>query len=198
METRDATLKDCEQITEIHLRSFNRFFLSSLGRRFLKKFYGACIKSHEVVAVACWSPEGEMTGFSVGTSRPEGFYKRLLVKNFPVFSLEAAILLFTKPKALLRLALNLTKTRDGEASAEIAELLSIATLPEFKGAGIGKQLIAAFEARLKERNCKFVSLTTDYFDNEDTIGFYQKCGYAIENDFIAYPERRMYKMIKYI
>lgn len=198
METRDASLKDCDSITDIHLRSFNKFFLSSLGRRFLKTFYRACIKSPDNVAVVCCSPTGEMAGFAVGTIRSEGYYKRTLLKNFWAFSLEAAMLLFSKPKSLMRLAMNLSKTKENNVSTDVAELLSIATLPEFKGAGIGKQLVAAFEVRLIERNRKTVTLTTDLKDNEDVIGFYQKCGYVIENEFITYPERRMYRMIKYL
>lgn len=196
METRDASLRDFDSITQIHLRSFNKFFLSSLGERFLKIFYKTCIKNTESIAVVCCTPEGKMAGFAVGTLNSAGYYKRLLIKNLSVFGPEAARLLFTKPKALLRLALNLTKTTETEDSAKMAELLSIATLPEYKGAGIGKLLIMAFEAKLKENSCEAVSLTTDFYDNEDVIKFYQKCGYVIKNEFTTYPDRLMYRMIK--
>lgn len=198
MVTREATLKDCDSITEIHLRSFDNFFLSSLGRRFLKIFYKACIKNPESIAVVCCSPAGEIVGFAVGTSRSEGYYRKLLIKNIPAFFLEAALLLFTKPKALKRLALNLTKSDGTDDADNAAELLSIATLPEFKGSGIGKQLLDVFEVKLRERGCITVSLTTDYYDNADVVRFYQNGGYKIKNDFIAYPDRRMYRMIKHL
>jgi ribosomal protein S18 acetylase RimI-like enzyme len=198
MVTRGASLKDCDSITQIHLQSFNKFFLSSLGERFLKIFYKTCIKNPESIAVVCCTPEREMAGFAVGTLNSKGYYKRLLIKNLSVFGPEAVKLLFTKPKALLRLALNLTKTKENEDSANMAELLSIAILPELRGAGIGKLLIIAFEAKLKEKSCEAVSLTTDFYDNEDVIKFYQKCGYVIKNEFTTYPDRRMYRMIKYL
>ncbi len=198
MVTRDASLKDCDSITEIHLRSFSRFFLSSLGRRFLKIFYKACIKNPETIAIVCCMASGEIAGFAVGTSRSEDYYRKLLIKNIPVFSLEAALLLFTRPKALIRLALNLAKSDGTDDTDNAAELLSIATLPEYTGSGIGKQLLEAFEVRLKERDCTTVSLTTDYYDNADVVRFYQNVGYELKNDFITYPDRRMYRMIKTI
>lgn len=198
MYYRDANLSDCDSIVEIHLQSFNNFFLTSLGKRFLRTFYKSCIKSNETVSVVCYDESDEMLGFAMGSTKAEGFYKRLLLNNIPAFSLEAIRLLFTKPGALVRLTYNLTKSGESESDIDHAELLSIATLPEAKGQGIGKQLIEAFESRLRERGSNLVSLTTDYYDNDSVVGFYIKSGYTIENDFVAYPERRMYRMIKHL
>ena len=41
-----------------------------------------------------------------------------------------------------------------------------------------------------------LSLTTDYYDNEQAVGFYKSQGYEVMYDFVTYPERRMYRLIK--
>ena len=41
-----------------------------------------------------------------------------------------------------------------------------------------------------------ISLTTDYYNNEKTIAFYKKMGYAVLYEFVTYPNRKMYRMIK--
>jgi ribosomal protein S18 acetylase RimI-like enzyme len=193
---REATLKDCDPIVEIHLQSFKSFFLTSLGDRFLKTFYRSCIKSNETVIIVCCNDEEKMAGFAMGCLRADGFYKRLLLKNLLPFSLEAARIFISKPGALVRLVNNLTKTEVRSESQGHSELLSIASCPEFKGQGTGKRLLDYFEERIKEKGGRVVSLTTDYYNNENVIQFYTKSGYEIDEDFVAYPDRRMYRMIK--
>lgn len=193
---REAKLSDCDKIVEIHLSAFNNFFLTSLGGRFLKTFYRSCIKSDETVIIVCCDDNGNLAGFAMGSLKAAGFYKRLLFKNLLPFSLEAVKLIISKPKALVRLVNNLTKTDERSESHEFSELLSIASSPEFRGQGIGRKLLDSFEEKIREEGGRVVSLTTDYSDNRDVIEFYRKSGYKIENDFISYPDRRMYRMIK--
>lgn len=193
---REATPEDLEQMVQIHLVSFKSFFLTSLGDRFLKTFYRSCIKSNEAVTVVCCDDNGMPAGFAMGSLRADGFYKRLLLRNFLPFSFEAVKLIFSKPGALVRLVKNLTKTEERSESPDFSELLSIASSPEFRGQGIGRKLLDSFEEKIREEGGRVVSLTTDYFDNGDVIEFYRKSGYEIENDFISFPDRRMYRMIK--
>lgn len=196
MIVRDAILGDCSTLAEIHLKSFNDFFLSTLGNKFLETFYKACIKNPGAVAIVCTTTEGVTTGFALASLKSQGFYRNILVNNFFAFSLEAIRLLFSRPGALLRLALNLSKS--GSDAGDKAELLSIASLPEYSGKGAGKLLIETIENRLKDHQCKAITLTTDYHDNDKVIGFYLSRGFKINSDFITYPRRRMYRMIKYL
>jgi len=196
MIVRKAIPGDCDTIAEIHLKSFNDFFLSSLGKRFLETFYKACIKNPAAIAVVCTTEEGVTTGFALISLKSKGFYRNILVNNFFAFSMEAARLMFSRPRALLRLALNLSKS--GSDAGDAAELLSIASLPEYGGKGVGKLLIETIENKLKDHQRKAITLTTDYHDNDKVIGFYQSRGFEIDSDFVTYPRRRMYRMIKYL
>lgn len=196
MIVREAIQGDCSTLAEIHMKSFNDFFLSSLGKRFLETFYKACIKNPTAISVVCATGEGVTTGFALTSLKSKGFYRNILFGNLFAFTMEAVRLLFSRPKALLRLAYNLSKS--GSDVGDAAELLSIASLPEYSGKGVGKLLIDTIESRLKDRQCKAITLTTDYYNNENVIGFYQNRGFKIESEFVTYPGRRMYRMIKYL
>ena len=65
----------------------------------------------------------------------------------------------------------------------------------YLGSGIGKKLLIATEEDVAKHNSK-ISLTTDYYNNEKTIGFYHSLGYQDYYEFVTYPDRRMYRMIK--
>ena len=57
-------------------------------------------------------------------------------------------------------------------------------------------MLEEFEKKLIFHNVSKIALTTDFNDNDSVIKFYNKCGYDVYYDFIAYPNRHMYKMIK--
>ena len=196
MIVREAIQGDCSTLAEIHMKSFNDFFLSSLGKRFLETFYKACIENPGAISIVCTTEQGMSMGFALASIESRGFYRNILFANLFTFSLEAIRLFFSRPRALLRLAYNLSKS--GSDVGDAAELLSIASLPEYSGKGVGKLLIDTIESRLKDRQCKAITLTTDYYNNENVIGFYQNRGFKIESEFVTYPGRRMYRMIKYL
>jgi len=75
-------------------------------------------------------------------------------------------------------------------------LLSIGVSVKKQGQGIGKKLLVQFENEMRAEGCSALSLTTDYNENEKAIHFYKGLGYTVYYDFIAYPNRKMYRMIK--
>ncbi len=59
---------------------------------------------------------------------------------------ETCKLLFTRPKALIRLAKNMTKSADGiEDDGNYAELYSIGVSPTCQGQGVGSRLLSENE-----------------------------------------------------
>ena len=194
---RKATKQDIDGIVKIHQEAFKDFFLTSLGRRFLNLYYSTFIKSDDGV-VYCAEREGEIAGFSACSYESRGFNTKLIKSNIVGFGLEAFGLLFVRPKAILRLVKNLNKedsTGTVKDDGSYAELYSIAVNPSCQGGGVGKLLLTATEADVMEHNDK-ISLTTDYYDNEKTIGFYRSQGYEDYYEFTTYPKRRMWRLIK--
>ena len=194
---RKATINDVADIVVIHEQAFPDFFLTTLGRRFLCLYY-KCMCNCEDAITLCALEEGEVIGFATSSYYSRGFNTALIKKNLFKFGLMGVELLFTKPKAILRLAKNLDKKVKGNATVddgEYAELYSIAVKPGNQGSGIGKKLLIATEEDVARHNSK-ISLTTDYYNNEKTIGFYHSLGYQDYYEFFSYPKRRMWRMIK--
>ena len=196
MNIRKATIKDIETIVEIHLDAFKGFFLTSLGPKFLTFYYTCFIKSKETVTMVA-EEDGIAYGFSASTKECRGFNSRLIKSNFFAFCILSLKMLFTTPGALLRLVKNLTKKGEGvEDNEDYAELYSIGVSKVAQSKGVGKKLLAASEEVMKQEGVKRFSLTTDYDHNEQAVGFYHSMGYETLYEFVTYPNRKMYRLIK--
>lgn len=196
MFIRQATPSDVTSIVSIHNSAFQGFFLTSLGSCFLEFYYSCFIKSSETIVVVV-EEDGNALGFSAASTQCKSFNSRLIKRNFLEFGMVALKMLFTSPKALLRLVKNLTKKSDkAEDDENYAELYSIGVPDNQQGKGIGKCLLKETEQLLKVKGVEKVSLTTDYYDNEATLGFYRSMGYETLYEFVAYPDRKMYRLIK--
>lgn len=194
MLVRNAKKDDVQKIVKIHDERFSGFFLSTLGRPFLKIFYTAFLKEPAVLLVL--EDEGEIKGFAAGSRNNNSFFKKLLKNNLFQFASVGIEILIKNPAALKRM-------RSNANSAEIinfnfAELLSIATFKNSKG--YGKILLNEFETEIGRKNTENlpISLTTDYNENKKVVDFYLQSGYQIHHVFESYQNRKMYRFIKNI
>lgn len=196
MNVRAVDKTEFHVLADIHERAFDGFFLTTLGNRFLRTYYKASLNSAESVAVCTVNDKDQIVGFCIGCTLSKGYHKRLIQSNFAAFLLQGILILFTRPKAIYRLAFNLDKSTNNTDDGNYAELLSIGVLPEAKGTGAGKEMISAFEFEASKRGCQKIALTTDFDNNEHVLEFYKRSGYKILCEFTTYPNRRMYKLIK--
>jgi len=198
MEIKTVLKEDINQVVKVHKASFQGFFLTELGDHFLKVYYD-CVRKDSRGVLLGFYDGGQLFGFAAATTKSNGFNKHLIKRNLEKFSFIGIMLLFTKISALIRLFKNFSKTNsDINDSGAYAELLSIGVSDQKQGQGIGKKLLIELERVMKLKGCSELSLTTDYNNNEKAIGFYNSLGYIIYYEFIAYPERKMYRMIKKI
>ena len=196
MNIRRATINDVNTIVKIHLDAFKGFFLTSLGSQFLKFYYSCFIRSNETVTMVA-EEESVIYGFSASTKVCKGFNGRLIKSNFFAFVMLSLKMLFTTPKSLLRLVKNLTKKGDSvEDDEDYAELYSIGVSKAAQGKGVGKLLLAESERVMKSEGVMRVSLTTDFYNNDQAVGFYHSMGYETLYEFVTYPNRKMYRLIK--
>jgi ribosomal protein S18 acetylase RimI-like enzyme len=198
LTVRNIKLEDIDSIVDVHTEAFSDFFLTTLGRNFLKIYYTSLIKNNDGIALCAHDELKVIVGFCAGTTNSEGFHKRLIMCNPVKFGVQIFILIIKKPKSIIRLFSNLEKQPLKQISGKIAELLSIGITKSAKGMGVGTALVEKFDIELKRRGSTIVTLTTDFYDNDKVISFYNKHGYDIQSEFIAYPDRRMIKMIKYL
>lgn len=196
MTIRNANENDIEGIVRMHCSAFKGFFLTSLGADFLKFYYLNFVRSKETVTLVA-EDGNRVVGFSAATTNCKGFNSRLIKSNLFGFCMLTLKLIFTNPKALLRLVKNLTKkSSEIDDNEEYAELYSIGVDQSQQGKGIGKLMLTKTEVALKHKGVEKVSLTTDYNENEHAIGFYKSMGYKTLYEFVTYPNRKMYRFIK--
>ena len=187
-----------KEVVDVHLSAFPNFFLSTLGTGFLRTYY-RCFVEHKNGNLIVATMDDKVVAFAAATSECRGFNTSLLKKNLFAFGCRFLVLLFTKPMAIVHLANNMTKTSEEvEDNEDYAELYSIGTIAVVQGKGIGTKLMESLEVRLKKQGVEKVSLTTDYVDNDATLSFYKKNGYEVLYEFLTYPNRKMYRLIKKI
>lgn len=198
METiiRQANLDDLDSIVRIHDGAFPGFFLTTLGDGFLKLYYKSVLNSPDGILFV-GNSDNEVVGFCAGTMLSASFNTRLIKSNLISYMWQGIKLLFTHPVRIWHLYKNLSKENpDVGDKGEYAELLSIGVDPNKQGGGAGKKMLIALEEEVKQKGGAKLSLTTDYEDNDKTIGFYHSLGYNEWYDFVTFPNRRMYRMIK--
>tara|TARA_B110000208_G_scaffold180392_1_gene230026 strand:- start:422 stop:1024 length:603 start_codon:yes stop_codon:yes gene_type:complete len=194
-----STIDQSGQIAKIHLKSFPKFFLTTLGYSFLKTYYKSCSKNKEAISLCAVDNETKIIfGFAVGCLNSKGFNKNLIYSNLGAYLFQTFILLFTKPVALVRLFKNLGKGNDIRDKGNYAELLSIGVSPDKKGLGIGQNLLSKFENNVREKGINTITLTTDADSNHSVIKFYKKSGYKVYYEFVTFPNRKMLKLLKKI
>jgi ribosomal protein S18 acetylase RimI-like enzyme len=198
MEIKSVEKYNINDLVEVHKDSFSGFFLTQLGDEFLKVYYDSIRKDRNALLVGFFE-EGVLSGFYAACLISKGFNENLVKQNILKFLILGIRLMFTKPTSLIRLIKNLSKSDPNiNDKGDYAELLSIGVSQKKQGKGIGKELLIQLEKELKQKGCTEISLTTDFDNNDNAIGFYKRLGYSVFYEFIAYPNRKMYRMIKKI
>jgi len=182
-------------VAELHVRAFPQFFLTSLGPRFLQRFYAVVLRSEEGFGMGRFV-DGQLVAFAVGADRAGGFYRDLARRHAPALGLAALGPLVRRPAAALRIARSFGLQAPADDGPDGPVLLSIARHPGPEGRGAGGAVLAAFEAAVEERGGTTVALATDADDNDHVIAFYRGHGYRDRGASAGIGTRRLLRLVK--
>lgn len=182
-------------IAELHVRAFASFFLTSLGARFLTRFYEVVLGSADGVGVGRFV-DGRLVAFAVGADRAAGFYRDLVRRHGPSLALAALGPLVRRPGAAVRLARSFGLQTPAGEEGDGPVLLSIARDPGPAGRGAGGAVLAAFEAEVARRGGASVALATDADGNDDVLAFYRHHGYREVGTTAGVGSRRLVRLRK--
>lgn len=187
--------ENIEKIVDIHLKTFQGFFLTFLGRGFLKQLYKGFIDHENSETIACFKGE-ELVGFLAFSYDISAFYKYLIKKKLIFFAYYSMLAFFRKPKVLFRLLRAFTYSDGSKREEKYIELSSIGVSPEYKNLGIGSILIDELKsfALSAKSNAEYIKLETDAEDNDGANAFYLKNKFVLNN---AYTTREGRKMNEY-
>jgi glycosyltransferase involved in cell wall biosynthesis/ribosomal protein S18 acetylase RimI-like enzyme len=188
---RTATASDLAGIVAIHQRAFNQFFLTRLGRTFLRRYYELVLNYHSGIILVS-ERHGIINGFVCGFADPAEFY-RSMWRNRLNLALPALTALFRHPSlgAHMIQAVRRIQTSATQGPRVWCELSSIAVMPEASGKGLGRTLLAAFLDQSWAKDAQCVYLTTDAEGNDAANALYRDVGFQHARRFLQTKGRWM-------
>lgn len=180
------------EIVTIHLNTFTGFFLTFMGRGFLKQMYQAyCDYDESALLVA--EEDGKALGFLAFSSNFSGLYKFMIKTRLIQFGWYSIGAFFRRPSAFMHIISAFLKPGEAKREEKYVELSSIGVDPNVKSKGIGSKLIDALKDNVDFDKYAYINLETDAVDNEGAINFYEKNGFVRERMFETDEGRKMYE-----
>lgn len=182
--------KHLEAVVNCHLESFQGFFLSFLGPKFLKLLYSEIINSVNGLGVVAIRGN-ELVGFAIGSMDTPGLFKRLVLRRVLRFALCSLLPLIKKPSIIGRLLGAFNAGQKSQEFSSKCSLMSIATSKKCQGQGIGKKILRGFFELARSKGALDVCLTTDAENNDSTNLFYRNNGFVLKRIFLTPEKRKM-------
>ena len=182
-------LKD---IVNIHLETFEGFFLTFMGRGFLKQMY-ASYTEHAESDIFVALDEGCVIGFLAYSCNMSELYKYMIKHRLIQFAWYSLGAFLRKPKVFMRLVRAFLKPSESKRKEKYVELASIGVRPDAKSKGVGSRLIESLKRAIDFNEYAYITLETDANNNEHANRFYKKNGFVIEREFETQNGRRMFE-----
>lgn len=181
-----------DSIVDIHLATFKGFFLTFMGRGFLKQMY-AEYTEHPESNILIATDNGNVVGFLAYSENLSGLYKYMIKHRLVQFALYSIGAFFRKPKVFTRLVRAFLKPSESKRDEKYVELASIGVHPDAKSHGIGSALIDSLKKEVDFCKFAYITLETDAVDNEIANNFYIKNGFTVERNFETREGRKMFE-----
>ena len=193
LELREVQKNEKELIAEIvgiHLDTFKGFFLTFMGKGFLKKMYlSYCDHAPSGLVVAL--EDGRPIGFLAYSADMSGLYKHMIKKRLISFAFYSAGAFFRKPKIFMRLIRAFLKPGESRREENYVELSSIGVSPKVKSKGVGSALISWLKENVDFAKYSYIALETDAENNEGANCFYVKNGFTLVHEYETHEGRKM-------
>ncbi len=186
--------EDVETVVDIHIAGFPGFFLTSLGRKFLLLYYSEVIRSQLGIAFV-YTREGRILGFAAGYFNPGKFYLRLFLRRAFAFAFYSLRAVANQPLIIPRIIRSVLMRFGAPKNENVAELASLAVLPNEEGRGYGLAIIAACIEHIKRKGGKSIVLDV-LKENQSLIQAYQRMGFKVEGE-VAKPNSEILVKFRY-
>lgn len=178
------------EIVDIHIATFQGFFLTFLGKGFLKQLYKGYIE-HKQSNLIIARQDKEIVGFIAYSSDISDLYKYLIKKKLLLFAWYSFVAFIKNPKILFRLLSAFSKSEEVNRKEKYIELASIGVKPDVKAQGIGSSMISYMKEQIDFNEYEYISLETDAENNEYANKFYQKNGFILARTYETKQNRKM-------
>lgn len=179
-----------DSVARIHLKTFKGFFLTFMGRGFLKLMYSCYTRNDKSDLLVAKDGE-KVVGFCAFSFDISGFYKFMLKTRFIPFVWYAFLAFLRKPKTFSHLIGALFKSKETKREEKYVELASIGVDPDCNRSGVGSELINKLKSLVDFREYSYIALETDAENNDAVNKFYIKNGFAVARRFTKREGRIM-------
>jgi ribosomal protein S18 acetylase RimI-like enzyme len=184
-----------DRVSELHERAFQGFFLTELGRGFLRTYYQSAVEAPQS-GLLCAREEGQVIGFVAFTESPRSLYAHLVSRHWPALFWYVGSALFRQPSLMSRFLAAIKQSRVQGAHGSKGEgacinVTSVAVDPERQGQGIGTSLIKALVAQSQGSAARSLRLETDADNNEAGNRFYTANGFTLSGTYVTRLGRAM-------
>ena len=193
MEIREIDVEEkqiIKEIVQIHLDTFQGFFLTFMGRGFLRCLYESYCQYRESGLLVAFK-EKQPVGFLAYSGDYSGLYKFMIKRKLISFAWYSLGAFLRKPKVFIRLIRAFLKSDDVKRNEKYIELASIGVTPNSKSEGIGTCLIHFLKEKVDFEKYSYISLETDANDNDNVNGFYLKNEFSLFRTYETREGRRM-------
>lgn len=180
-----------DEVADIHISTFSGFFLTFMGRGFLKVMYESYCEYDKAGIIGMFDENERLVGFLSYSGDMSGLYKYMIKKKLPLFAGYSISAFFRKPKIFIRLLRAFLKPGESKRDEDYIELSSIGVKPEYKAMGIGTQLIDYLKELVDFKEYKYINLETDAVNNEKVNSFYKKNGFVLTRTYETAEQRKM-------
>lgn len=191
-EVKSEEKKIIDEIVTIHLNTFTGFFLTFMGRGFLKQMYQSYC-DHEGSGLLVAEDNGKSIGFVAYSSNFSDLYKFMIKTRLVQFGWYSIGAFFRRPSAFMHIIKAFWKPGEVKRKEKYVELSSIGVDPDSKSKGIGSKLIDNLKKLVDFEKYAYITLETDAVNNEGAIRFYEKNGFVRERMFVTEEGRKMYE-----
>lgn len=191
-EVKSDEKKIIDEIVTIHLNTFTGFFLTFMGRGFLRQMYQSYC-DHEESGLLVAEGDGKTVGFLAYSSDFSGLYKFMIKTRLVQFGWYSMGAFFRRPSAFLHIIKAFLKPSEVKRKEKYVELSSIGVDPNVKSKGVGSKLIEKLKKLVDFEEYAYITLETDAVNNEGAIHFYEKNGFIRERMFVTDVGRKMYE-----
>lgn len=179
-----------QEIVDIHMKTFTGFFLTFLGKGFLKTLYKGFME-HPMSDVIVAIEGNKVIGFCAYSEDLSRFYKYLIKRKVIYFAFYALGAFFRKPKILFRLLRAFKYSGESKRYESYIELSSIGVDSIMKNQNIGSKMLKFLQNTYSNKCFEYIKLETDAECNESANFFYQKNGFVLEHCYRTPEGRRM-------
>lgn len=180
-----------EKIVTIHLDTFQGFFLTFMGRGFLRHMYRAYCDHTSSGILAAFDETDEPVGFLAYSSDISNLYHSMITKRFAWLAWYAAGAVFRNPSIVRRIVHAFFGMHEKPIESPHIVLASIGVRPDAKRQGIGSRLIDELKNKMDTARHAYIKLDTDAKDNDAANRFYQKNDFVLSRSFSTREGRLM-------